>query len=226
MIPREDWHEFTSARGERWRVDLGAVGSGWACGWGSTCRGIGDEPDPTHTLGCCVLGAELVDEDDAMNVAAHAAFLEPERFQFAEEARRGGVFADERRTATRVIDGACIFLNRHGFAGGAGCALHLGALDDDEAPHEWKPLVCWQVPFQLERRREGGVEVQVLRRRGRVDFSTTGDERDAVPWLCTEDERFYTEPTPVLVRLRDEFEDWLGGDVVDELERRLAERTT
>ncbi|NLA36238.1 MAG: hypothetical protein GX868_11235 [Actinobacteria bacterium] len=226
MIPPEDWHEFTAASGDRWRVDLGVLGSGWSCGWGERCRGIAEEPDPTHTLGCCVLGAQLVDDDDAMNVAAHAAFLAPERFQFADEAERGGVFADEERRATRAVDGACIFLNRHDFAGGAGCALHLGALDDGEAPHDWKPLVCWQVPFQLERRSEGGVEVQILRRKRRVDFSTTGDETDAVPWLCTEDEEFYGASTPVLARLVDEFEDWLGVDVVADLARRLGEDRT
>ncbi|MCB1284186.1 MAG: hypothetical protein KDB20_07645, partial [Microthrixaceae bacterium] len=65
LIPEERWHEFVSERGERWRVDLGALGSGWSCGWGSWCRGIGDEADPTHTQGCCVLGAQIVDEDDA-----------------------------------------------------------------------------------------------------------------------------------------------------------------
>ena len=41
----------------------------------------------------------------------------------------GGIFSDERTASTRVVDGACIFLNRPGFAGGAGCALHLAAAD-------------------------------------------------------------------------------------------------
>jgi len=40
----------------------------------------------------------------------------------------GGVFADATRSNTRVIDKTCIFLNRPGFEGGAGCALHLAAL--------------------------------------------------------------------------------------------------
>lgn len=223
QVPAEEFVEFTSGRGERWRVDLGALGSGWACGWGSTCRSIADVPDPTHTLGCCILGAELVDDEDAMNVAAHAALLEPERFQFAATAGAAGVFRDDDRRATRVVDGACIFLNRAGFAGGAGCALHLAALDHDEPPHEWKPLVCWQVPFLLERRVESGVEVRVVRRRKPIDFSASGEEADAVPWLCTGDPAFYAETTPVVERLRDELADWFGEDVVAEVERRLAD---
>ena len=178
-----------------------------------------------------MLGAEIVDEDDAMNVAAHAALIDPDRFQFAEQAERDGVFAapadGAERSATRVIDGACIFLNRAGFAGGAGCALHLGALDHEDAPHEWKPLVCWQVPFQLDRVTEPGssVEVSILRRKRRVDFSSTGDEADAVAWICTEDPAAYGEATPVLLRQREEFEDWLGTDVVEHLAERLSSTT-
>ena len=36
---------------------------------------------------------------------------------------------------TRLVDGACIFLNRPGFAGGEGCALHLAAVEAGERPH-------------------------------------------------------------------------------------------
>ena len=55
-----------------------------------------------------------------------------------------------RRTHTRVVDGACIFLNRPGFAGGEGCALHIAALACDESPTEWKPSVCWQLPLRVD----------------------------------------------------------------------------
>ena len=51
---------------------------------------------------------------------------------------------------TRVVDGACIFLNRPGFAGGAGCALHLAAVDAGESPIDWKPSVCWQLPIRVD----------------------------------------------------------------------------
>ena len=46
-----------------------------------------------------MLGAQIVDEDDAMNVAAHAALIDPDRFQFAEQAERDfiALMDDEER---------------------------------------------------------------------------------------------------------------------------------
>ena len=93
-------------------------------------------------------------------IAALAATLAPARFERHAEAREGGIFSDDARTHTRIVDGACIFLNRPDFAGGAGCALHLAAVDADESPLDWKPSVCWQLPIRVDwepsRRRRGG----------------------------------------------------------------------
>ena len=84
-------------------------------------------------------------------ISALAATLAPARFEHhAEAARRAASSATTRRTNTRVVDGACIFLNRPGFAGGAGCALHLAAVDADESPLDWKPSVCWQLPIRVD----------------------------------------------------------------------------
>src|SRR3712207_8399082 len=52
--------------------------------------------------------------------------------------------APARRTATRVDDGPCVFLNDAGFPGGGGCALHAQALRDGAHPLEYKPDVCWR----------------------------------------------------------------------------------
>ena len=49
---------------------------------------------------------------------------------------------------TKVVDGACIFLNRPGFPAGAGCALHQHAVLTGSPPHEAKPDVCWQLPIR------------------------------------------------------------------------------
>ncbi len=46
------------------------------------------------------------------------------------------------------MDGACVFLNRPGFAGGAGCALHSLALRTGRHPLATKPDVCWQLPVR------------------------------------------------------------------------------
>ena len=37
-------------------------------------------------------------------------------------------------TVTRLLDDACIFLNRPGFAGGAGCAFHIAARGGASTP--------------------------------------------------------------------------------------------
>ena len=54
----------------------------------------------------------------------------------------------EGDTVSRLVDGACIFLNRPGFHSGPGCALHLAALNRGERPLDWKPEVCWQLPLR------------------------------------------------------------------------------
>ena len=72
--------------------------------------------------------------------APHGGFLRP-----GEPGDDG-----EPTTITRLVDDACIFLNRPGFAGGVGCSLHLAALEAGERPLDWKPDVCWQLPLRLE----------------------------------------------------------------------------
>ena len=133
-----------------WRFERSFLESDWTCIWGRGCLGIRDEPAEELALGCCSVGAEFGDEEEAMTISALAAMLDPERYQFHDEAAAGGIFSDDTRTNTRVVDGACIFLNRPGFAGGAGCALHLAAIDADERPVDWKPSVCWQLPIRVD----------------------------------------------------------------------------
>ena len=43
---------------------------------------------------------------------------------------------------------ACVFLNRPGFAGGAGCALHIAAVNRGLPQMALKPEVCWQLPLR------------------------------------------------------------------------------
>src|ERR1700729_3603807 len=111
-----------------WRFDRDFLTSRWSCLWGRGCLGIGPEPAADLGLGCCSIGADLGDEDEARMIAALAATLDPARFQQHAAAADGGIFRDQARLHTRVVDGACIFLNRPGFDGGPGCALHLAAI--------------------------------------------------------------------------------------------------
>src|SRR5579859_6789866 len=133
-----------------WRFERSFLMSRWTCIWGRGCLGILPEPAPALGHGCCSLGADLDGEDEARRISALAATLGPDTFEHHDDAGQGGVFADATRTSTRVVDGACIFLNRPGFFGGAGCALHLAAINAQESPIDWKPSVCWQLPIKVE----------------------------------------------------------------------------
>jgi hypothetical protein len=204
----------------RWRFDRAFLTSNWTCIWGRGCLGILDEPAEHLGQGCCSVGAEMADEDEARLTSALAAMLEPERFQHHAEAHAAGIFADETNTNTRVVDGACIFLNRPGFAGGAGCAFHLAALDAGEPPHEWKPSVCWQLPVRVDWvPGPDDTETATVRPWSRADW---GDEGKTMAWCCTEGERAYVGDRPVVESLATELEAMVGTEVYVELRRRLA----
>jgi hypothetical protein len=202
-----------------WRFDTEFLRSNWTCIWGRGCLGILPEPAEDLGQGCCSIGAELDGEEEAMNVSALAATIDPIRFQHAAEAAAGGVFSDDTRTATRVVDGACIFLNRPGFPGGAGCALHLEAVHAGESPIGWKPSVCWQLPIRVDwEPGEGDTEVATVRRWAREDW---GPEGETMAWCCTEGTRAYAGTEPVVESLGEELQGIVGPAVYVELRRRL-----
>ena len=205
-----------------WRFDSDFLNSTWVCLWGRGCQGIGPVPAPHLGLGCCSIGADLGDEDEARRISALAATLDPTRFEHHSESRVGGIFSDPARTHTRVVDGACIFLNRPGFSGGPGCALHLAALDADESPIEWKPSVCWQLPLRVdwEPGPSPGTEVATLRRWTRSDW---GEEGQSMAWCCTEGTTAYVGDQPVIESLAPELEALVGTKVFIELRRRMTQ---
>ena len=204
----------------RWRFDTTFLRSNWTCIWGRGCLGIEGRPDPDAGLGCCSVGAEMSDVEEAMTIAALAATLDPARFEHHGEAREEGVFSDGTRTNTRVVDGACIFLNRPGFAGGAGCALHLAAVDAGESPVEWKPSVCWQLPIKVDWEPAGDDgEVATVRGWTRADW---GEEGRTMAWCCTEGDLAYRGDRPVVESLGDELRALTGDSVYEQLRRRLA----
>ena len=152
--------------GTRWRIDVAFIDSNWQCLWGNGCQGILEVPAPELAQGCCSEGAHLLGEHEAMRIEALGLTLDPARFENHLEAARGGVLRDaptnlDGGRATRVVNGACIFHNRPGFSGGEGCALYLGALDEDESPMDWRPTICWQVPIRVDENRD---DTKTLRR--------------------------------------------------------------
>ena len=208
MAPHpERFEEFVDpVDGTRWRVDMGFLASGWTCIWGDGCQGILAEPAPDLQQGCCSVGAELLDEQEAMLITALAASIEPERFEYADRAREHGIFRDDRRDHTALVDGACIFFNRPGFEGGVDCALHLQALADGERPLDVKPAVCWQLPLKVDDGPDGG---RTLRRWRRADW---GDDAD-LAWCCTEEPDAYRSGAPTAVQLGDEIRALVGPEV-------------
>jgi hypothetical protein len=202
-----------------WRFDTSFLTSTWTCIWGRGCLGILPEPAEALGQGCCSIGADLEDVDEARMISALAATLRPERFEHHAEAEAGGVFRDAERNAARLVDGACIFLNRPEFAGGAGCALHLAAIDSGESPTDWKPAVCWQLPIRVDwEPGEGDSEIATVRRWTRRDW---GAEGETMAWCCTEGERAYVGDQPVVESLAEELTAVVGHTVYVELRRRL-----
>jgi hypothetical protein len=203
-----------------WRFDRRFLTSNWTCIYGRGCQGILPERAPELGHGCCSIGAELDGEDEAMAVAAAAMMLLPEQFEHHAEAIDAGVFADADRRHTRVVDGACIFLNRPGFAGGAGCALHLAADALGDSPIDWKPSVCWQLPVHVDWvERDEHTEVATVRAWRRADWGADGD---AMAWCCTEEAEAYQGDRPVVESLAAELEAIVGQPVYVELRRRLT----
>jgi hypothetical protein len=201
-----------------WRFDRAFLSSNWTCLWGRGCLGILDRPAPELEQGCCSVGAELADDDEARLISALAAMLDPDRFQHHAVAAAEGVFSDGSRTSTMVVDGACIFLNRPGFEGGTGCALHLAAMAAGEPPSEWKPSVCWQLPIRVDWEAAGDGERATVRGWTRADW---GDEGETMAWCCTEGTLAYVGDRPVVDSLADELRELVGEGVYVELRRRL-----
>ena len=203
-----------------WRFDSTFLTSNWTCIWGRGCLGILPEPAPELGHGCCSIGAEIDSDDEARRIAALAATLDPALFEHHAAAAAGGVFGDPARRSTRVVDGACIFLNRTGFPGGAGCALHLAALDSDESPIDFKPSVCWQLPIKVDwESRDDGTEVATVRGWTRRDWGTEGE---TMAWCCTEGTRAYVGDQPVVDAMAEELATIVGDEVFAWLRQRLS----
>ena len=202
-----------------WRLDRAFLTSNWTCIWGRGCKGILDVPAEHLNQGCCSIGAELADPEEAMTISALAATLDPEFFQFHQAIDADDVFSDSARTNTKVVDGACIFLNRPGFDGGEGCALHIAAIRAGESPTAWKPSVCWQLPIKVDwEASTDGKETATLRRWERRDW---GEDGDSMHWCCTEGPEAYIGDRMVVDSLADELTEVLGEPVYVELRRRL-----
>ncbi len=233
VIPRA-YVEFSDPADDAqvFKCDLTWLTSRWMCIFGQGCQGIyADRPDD----GCCTLGAHFADEDDEKRVRRYVKMLRPEHWQHHRAGTRhmsSWVDTDdegERKTA--VHKGACIFLNRPGFAGGEGCALHALALRIGKHPLETKPDVCWQLPVRRTFRDvelpDGTAYTEVTI--GEYDRRGWGPGGHDLDWYCSGNTEAHVAQTPVYVSNGPELVELMGQSAYDVLvahcEAHLASRS-
>jgi hypothetical protein len=210
-----------------WLFDVTFLLSGWECIFGRGCQGVLTGPSPELVQGCCSYGAHFTDDDDVERVEAAARTLEAADWQHRSRGRRGVAKAGaDGSRVTRMVDGACIFLNRPGFPGGPGCALHRAALRRGQHPMELKPDVCWQLPLRREDTTDAtGHVTSTVSEWERRHWGDGGAE---FHWWCTEAREAFGGSQPVYRHMRDELVALTGplvyGMIAAYLEQRAAVR--
>lgn len=228
------WVEFANPddADEVFRCDLTWLTSRWTCIFGSGCAGIyATSPE----AGCCTLGAHFADADDEARVASAVDRLTPAHWYRhpdgpqplppADDARAWTEVDDDGDRKTRALDGACVFHNPRGFAGGYGCALHGLALEEGEEPLALKPDVCWQLPLRRQFRdveRGDGTsysEVQI----GEYVRAGWGPGGHDLDWYCSSNTEAHVGSEPVYVGNRAELVALMGEAGYAELQRQCED---
>ncbi len=243
-FPRE-WIEFQDPADPEHlvRADLTWLTSAWTCVFGRGCAGVvaGRAED-----GCCNHGAFFTDADDLERVEAAVADLTPadwQRHPGRAVSRDDWTEADtltepadgataEQALRTRVADGACVFLNRPGFGGGTGCALHKLALDTGLPITETKPDVCWQLPqrrsYRTVTRTDETTYLEVSI--GEYDRRGWGPGGHDLDWYCSGSTEAHVGREPVFVSAAAELVELMGRPAYEELvghcEAHLRSRST
>jgi hypothetical protein len=208
-----------------YRADLTWLTSNWTCIYGHGCQGIyADRPDD----GCCTLGAHFADDEDRQRTEKLSRKLTAKQWQWRGEGRAHGVVEidPDGEPKTRVVDGACIFLNRPEFSGGAGCALHRLALDTGVPITRTKPDVCWQLPirrtYEEVTRPDGtSLHVIVIAEYDRRGWGEGGHDLD---WYCTTAPAAHVGADPVYLSSRDELVELMGQAAYDVLAEHCRAR--
>ncbi|MGY0060458.1 hypothetical protein ACWY4P_28605 [Streptomyces sp. LZ34] len=222
------WVEFPDPADDEqvFRCDLTWLTSRWTCVFGQGCQGIqaGRASD-----GCCTLGAHFSDEDDEKRVGRHVARLTPGIWQFHDVGHKTGWTQDgdeDDERQTRRYEGSCIFQNRPGFKGGAGCALHILALKEGREPLETKPDVCWQLPIRrsyawIDRPDETRVLEITIAEYDRRGWGPGGHD---LHWWCTSATSAHGGGEPVYVSYRAELTELMGKAGYDRLAELCQQR--
>ena len=223
-----EWISFEDDEEERtWVFDATFLTSNWTCIFGNGCQGVLTGPAPELVQGCCSYGAHLVNKKDARRVERAAATLTADEWQ--NHGTKKSVIQENKsgETVTRLVDDACIFLNKPDFPGGVGCAFHIAAVNRGVAHMPLKPEVCWQLPLRREDETAAdGRVTSVVRQWDRRHWGEGGEE---FHWWCTEDPAAFVGHEPGYVSMRTELETMAGKKVYKRLaaylDERLAPRT-
>jgi hypothetical protein len=226
-FPRQ-WVSFPNPTDatEVFRCDLTWLTSRWTCIFGVGCPGIyKSSPD----AGCCTMGAHLADETDHARVAEAVTRLTPETWQRCEQVGDDWTETDsDGELKTRTLDGACVFHNARGFAGGYGCALHGLAVREGVSPLSLKPDVCWQLPIRRQFTEidpgdgETYTEVQI----GEYIRAGWGPGGHDLDWYCSSNTEAHVGVEPVYASQRDELTALMGESGYAELVRHCREFET
>ncbi|MDT7546825.1 MAG: hypothetical protein QOE99_2935 [Actinomycetota bacterium] len=212
------------------RADLTWLLSSWTCIYGRGCQGV---VEGRATDGCCSHGAFYSDDDDEKRVEKFAKQLKKKEWQHADVGRAKGIsqmdeLDGEPAKRTRRVDGACVFLNRPDFSGGAGCALHGLALRIGLHPLQTKPDVCWQLPVrrsqeEIERPDESKVMLTTI---GEFDRRGWGPGGEDLHWWCTSSPAAHVGEEPLYLSYGPELTELLGQEAYAELVRLCALRAS
>ncbi len=187
-----------------WIFDVTFLTSDWSCIFGRGCKGVLTEDYTEAVQGCCSYGAHFTGDEDVRHTQAMAERLSPAVWQFHEEGQRLGVVEadDSGARTTPLVDDACVFLNRPGFATGPGCAFHYAAVEAGERHLDWMPEVCWQLPLRrVDETDEHGHVTSTVREWKRRDWGEGGFE---FHWWCTDAPDAFVGREPVYVAMADE----------------------
>jgi len=212
-----------------WLFDVTFLASTWSCVFGRGCKGVLTEDFAEAVQGCCSYGAHFTGPDDIAHTEAMAERLTPSQWQFHDIGRTEGVLQtdDEGTTTTRLVDDACIFLNRPGFeeAGGdgLGCAFHHAAVANGQRHLDWMPEVCWQLPLRrIDETDDNGHVTSTVREWKRRDWGEGGLD---FHWWCTDDPLGFGGHRPVYEELADELRELVGHEPYRLIVKHLRQRT-
>jgi hypothetical protein len=210
-IPNDahEWVSFEDLKRERtWMFDVTFLESNWTCIFGNGCQGVLTGPTPELVQGCCSYGAHFVDEKDRRRVERAAKRLTADQWQFKSKGKNGTTRVKKNgEMVTRLVQEACIFLNRPDFPRGAGCALHVMAIP-------------------LRRDEEVQDDGHVITRISQWDRRDWGPGGAEFHWWCTESASAFVGKTRVVDSMREELIAMVSEPVYDRLRAYMDQRAT